>query len=30
MEDVNKEPAMVEDMNRESKPATPAEPEVSF
>lgn len=30
IEDVNKEPAMVEDTNRESKPATPAEPEVSF
>jgi hypothetical protein len=30
MEDINQEPAMVEDMNRESKPATPAEPEVSF
>lgn len=29
-EDVNKEPALVEDMNRESKPATPAQPEVSF
>lgn len=29
-EDVNKEPAIVEDMNRESKPAMPAQAEVSF